>query len=115
MKAMTLAALMAAATPFAAQAETLTLSAPMAGGTLHTYFVDMSVYWVPSDDAFEVVAYYVARDDAATPHKLQMRLEDGDHVVFGLPGEPGAAYGFERTAGTLTVTAAPVQTQLASN
>lgn len=33
---MTLAALIAAATPFAVQADTLTLSTPMAGGTIHT-------------------------------------------------------------------------------
>ncbi|WP_093968594.1 hypothetical protein [Actibacterium lipolyticum] len=113
MKAMTLAALMAAA-PFAVSADTLTLSSPLAGGTLHTNAVDMSVYWTQSDDAFEVVAYYVTRDETA-PQKLQMRLENGDHVVFGLPGQTGTAYSFERVADALVVTTAPVKTELAYN
>ena len=115
MKAMTLAALIGAATPFAVQADTLNLSAPMAGGTIHSDTIDMSVYWTPSEDAFEVVAYYVVREDANVSHKLQMRLESGDHIVFGLPGHTGAAYSFERNAETLTVTTAPVQTDLAFN
>ena len=113
MKAITLAALLAA-TPFAALADTMTLSTPMAGGTIHSNAVDMSVYWTPSGDAFEVVAYYVTRDEMA-PQKLQMRLENGDHVVFGLPGQNGVAFSFERVADALIVTSAPVKTELAYN
>ncbi|QDL91564.1 hypothetical protein FDP22_07060 [Paroceanicella profunda] len=115
MKPLILAALLGAAGTFTAQADTLTLSAPMSGGTVHSGALDMSIYWTPSDEAFEVVAFYTARGDDAAPGKLQMRLEDGDRVVFGLPGHAGTAFSFERTAGALTVIAAPLQTELALN
>lgn len=113
MKALALAAL-TAALPFVATAGELSLSKPLAGATLHDDLVDMSVYWVQSGTAFEVVAHYVTRTEA-TPHRLQMRLEEGDRVVFGLPGLPGLSYGFAREGGALTVTSAATRTDLALN
>lgn len=114
MKSLALAALLAVAAPFGAQADEISLSRPLAGATIHTDLVDMSIYWTPSDTAFEVVAYYVTRDDAA-PRQLRMRLESGDRVVFSLPGLADAAYRFERQGGTLTVASAPLQSDLALN
>ncbi|WP_118138180.1 hypothetical protein [Oceanicella sp. SM1341] len=113
MKTMILAALLGATASVAAQADTLTLATPMSGGTLHAGAVDMSVYWLPAeDDALEVVAYYTERGEEAAPRLLQMRLGAEDRVVFGLPGQAGTAYSFEREAGALRVTAAPVQSDL---
>lgn len=116
MKALALAALLALAAPFGAEADEISLSRPLAGATIHSDLVDMSVYWTPSDTAFEVVAYYVTRADVdAAPRQLRMRLESGDRVVFSLPGLTDAAYRFERQGETLTVASAPLQTDLALN
>ncbi|QDL91540.1 hypothetical protein FDP22_06940 [Paroceanicella profunda] len=113
MKTMILAALLGATASVAAQADTLTLATPMSGGTLHAGAVDMSVYWLPAaDDTLEVVAYYTERGDDAAPRLLQMRLGADDRVVFGLPGQPGTAYSFQRNDGALHVTSAPVQSGL---
>ena len=115
MKALFLAGLLAVVAPLTAQADTLQLSTPMAGETLHTDAVDMSVYWTVSDDAFVVVAYYIAHDEPSTPNRLQMHLRDGERVFFGLPGIEGANFSFERNAGTLIVNSMPVQTLQALN
>lgn len=115
MKALILTTLLATATSFAAQAETITLSTPLAGATLHSDDVDMSVYWTKSGDAYEVVAFYAPRGEGAAPQKLQMLLENGDHVTFSLPGFSGTQYSFERTAGTLTVSGTPLPTVQALN
>lgn len=112
--ALATAALLALA-PLAAQADSLTLPVPLAGGTVHTDRVDMSVFWRASGEAAEVVAYYVSRPDGALPQKLQMRLAPGDRVVFGLPGLPDATYSFERDADGVTVTASPLRSDLALN
>ena len=115
MKALTFAALLVAA-PFTASAETLTLAAPLAGGTVHTDTVDMSVYWTAAgDSASEVVATYVAAGNPAEPQVMRMRLEDGDSVVFGLPGHAGDSWNFARKSGAVTVNAAPLKSQLAMN
>lgn len=114
MKALTLSALIAIA-PVAAIADSLTLSAPMSGGTVHADTVDMSVYWLPSDTAFEVVAQYVDRNRETAPQRLRMRLEQGERVSFGLPGQTGTVYAFARSATALTVTAQPVWTVQAMN
>lgn len=115
MKTLTLITLLTIATPFAAQADTINLSAPMAGATVHTDDVDMSVYWTTSGDAFEVVAFYLPRGAGAETQKLQMRLEDNDSVTFGLPSFEGVQYSFERTSETLTVTGVPLPIVQASN
>ncbi|WP_237220145.1 hypothetical protein [Salipiger sp. CCB-MM3] len=110
-----LLATLAAALPVLAQAEVLTLSEPMAGGTLREGTVDMSVYTLPKGEtASEVVAFYTERV-GAEPLRLAMQLEDGDSTTFGLPGISGVSYRFERTAGVVTVTSAPTKTELALN
>ncbi|APX21377.1 MAG: hypothetical protein CML50_22620 [Rhodobacteraceae bacterium] len=117
MKSLALAALLAAA-PVATLADTLTLAQPRAGGTLHTNTVDMSVYRTDAetDGAFEVVARYIdAGSDADAAKTLRMRLEDGDSVAFGLPGHSGTSWSFTRAGDALTVTSAPLYSQLALN
>ncbi|EPX78619.1 hypothetical protein [Salipiger mucosus] len=113
MKALTLATLLAAA-PVAALADSLTLETPLAGGTVHGGTVDMSVFWQPEGEAHKVVAHYAEPGDAA-PQRLVMLLNDGDNVVFGLPGKRGTEYRFSREADAVTVTAARTRTQLALN
>lgn len=115
MKPFIFAIIFAIGSPLAGHSEELILSAPLSGGTVHTGLVDMSVFWRPDGAAFEVVAYYVDRADAAAPRKLRMRLDEGDRVVFGLPGLPDAAYSFERRNNTVTVTAAALRNDLALN
>jgi hypothetical protein len=112
MKVLTLAALVAAA-PMAVQAETLVLTAPMAAGTLHEESADMSVYWLPDGSAYEVTAVYVEPAEPAAPLSVRMRLEEGDSVVFGLPGVEGVSYAFAREGDALTVTTAPAPTRQA--
>ncbi|WP_226622858.1 hypothetical protein [Alloyangia pacifica] len=101
--------------PMAASAASLTLSEPLAGGTLREGTVDMSIYTQPADAAgIEVVAVYTERA-GAEPLRLAMRLEDGDSTTFGLPGVSGVSYRFERSADAVTVTSAPARTELALN
>lgn len=115
MKPFIFAILFAISAPLAGHAEELTLPAPLAGGTVHTDLVDMSVFWQPDGAGYEVVAYYIDRANATTPRKLQMRLEEGDRVVFGLPGLPDATYSFERRNDAVTVTTAALRSDLALN
>ncbi len=114
MKTLMIAALTALA-PVAALADSVTLNTALAGATLHADTVDMTVYYDADATAFEVVAFYAPRGTTEAPQKLQMRLEDGDSVAFGLPGHTGEVFGFERTADALTITNARAQTQLAMN
>lgn len=102
MKNLTLAALIAAA-PFAAAAEELNLSSPADGGVIQTDRADMSVYWTPEGDMFEVVAAYVSADGSVPVRDLRLQLDDGDAVTFALPGLDNAVFRFERNAETLTV------------
>lgn len=111
-KILTLAAVMAAST-FSAQAETLTLPSPLSGGSLQTHSIDMTAYWLPSDDAFEVVALYAPSYDVTDVSKLQMRLVDGDETTFSLPGFRGTAYLFKRTGDILSITSIPTAVQQA--
>jgi len=96
-----------------AQAETLTLTSPLSGGTLQTHSIDMTAYWVPSDEAFEVVAYYAPSYDVSEVAKLQMRLADGDETTFSLPGFRGTVYNFKRTGDALSITSVPTAVQFA--
>ncbi|WP_353471599.1 hypothetical protein PVT71_09800 [Salipiger sp. H15] len=101
--------------PLAASAASLTLSEPLAGGTLHEGTVDMSIYTQPVDETgVEVVAFYTERA-GAEPLRVAMRLEEGDSATFGLPGISGVTYRFERSAEAVTVTSAPARTELAMN
>ncbi|SDI37351.1 hypothetical protein [Alloyangia pacifica] len=113
-KAPLLAAL-AIALPVVASAGSLTLSEPLAGGTLREGTVDMSVYTQPAGETgVEVVAFYTERA-GAEPLRLAMRLEEGDSTTFGLPGVSGVSYRFERSADAVIVTSAPARTELALN
>ena len=115
MKSIILAAALAVGVPTLCQADRLLLSQPLAGGTLHSEGVDMSAYWTPSEDVLEVVAFYTVRGARSDPQKLRMSLRDGDRIVFGLPGQAGSTYRFERNAETVTVTSAALESDLALN
>ncbi|MCF7699343.1 hypothetical protein [Loktanella sp. M215] len=106
MKTMILAALLV--TPLAATADSIILSAPLAGQTLHTDDVDMSVYFTDSDTTLGVVAVYAPRTADATPSMLQMDLADGESTTFGLPGYGQASYTFARSGDAVTVTGTPL-------
>ena len=110
MKALTLAALIAAA-PVASLADSLTLAAPLAGGTVHAAGTDLSAYWIEDGDAAELVAYYTT--GGAAPQPLRLRLTEGDRVVFGLPGQSAATWSFAREAGAVTITGEALHSQLA--
>lgn len=95
-------------------ADTITLSAPMAGATLQDSAVDMSVYWTDAGDAYALVATYVTDDAPTDPARLHMQLKDGDRVSFGLPGADSRLFTFARDGGAVSVTSARVGVDLAS-
>jgi ABC-type glycerol-3-phosphate transport system substrate-binding protein len=98
------AALSAAPLASAAQAETISLSAPLAGATLHSNDIAMSAYFVEADaGAFKVVVTYVGDAPSDRPQRIVMALSDGDKVQFGLPGRPGTLYAFSRNGGVVTI------------
>lgn len=98
-----------------AQADSLTLPAEMAGGTLGHAGVDMSVFWVAQPGGYAVTARYVTPTAVEGEAQLRMLLQDGDVVSFGLPGVGGQHYSFAAQGGAITVTATRSWMQLASN
>ncbi len=103
------AALIASLAAPAAMADIVTLETPVAGATLHSDDVDMSVYYTENaDQAFEVVAFYTDSDAPQQPARLVMALSDGDSVRFGLPGYTGTLYEFSRNGDRVTVSDMPV-------
>ena len=104
------------ALPVAAAAETVTLSAPLQAATVHHATVDMSVYWTKSGEALEVVAHYASKANPEDTGRLVLALNEGDDVLFGLPGQAGQLFGFSRHGDALTVaTARPSMPKLALN
>lgn len=114
MKTFLTAALISAAAT-AGAADTIELSEPMAGASLHDGIVDMAVYWTEDGSAQKVVATYAPKNDHDNTGRLLMHLEDGDKVTFGLPGHAGVVYSFAREGDTLRVDTAPTAMQLALN
>lgn len=104
------AALFAAALPASAAMNqaALTLAAPMAGASLETGPVDMSVYYVRGEGkALDVVATYVTDSAPDQPRQLVMSLSDGDSVRFSLPGQLDTLYSFARNGNAVTVSSQP--------
>ncbi len=102
--ALSAALITTAIAPTPASAGSVTLNAPMAGVTLQSRDVDMSLYFVETAGGrFEVVATYVGDTTPNDPGRFVMSLADGDSTSFGLPGHPGVQYGFSRTDSSVTV------------
>lgn len=102
------AAVLTAIAPAAALADGLTLSAPLAGATLHGEAADVSVYFAETEgDVFEVVASYVTDAAPSNPNRIVMALGDGDAVAFALPGQPGTLYSFARAGSQIRIGADP--------
>ncbi|MBU3031544.1 hypothetical protein [Paracoccus marinaquae] len=94
-----------AAAPATAMADSITLTVPATGASLHSESVDMNVYFTDAaGSAYEVVATYVSDSAPDQPQRLIMALEDGDDVSFALPAHPETLYNFQRKGGILTVT-----------
>lgn len=94
-----------AVSAIAANADTISLYAPMQAASLHTGGVDMVVYYLDHDDHFEVVATYADGAEPFDPARLKMALVDGDDVNFGLPGQPQVSYGFTRDGDVVEIEA----------
>lgn len=108
-------ALFAAALPASAAMtqDALTLAAPMAGATLTSGPVDMSLYYIRGEGkALNVVATYVTDDAPAQPRQLVMSLKDGDSVQFSLPGHLDTLYSFARHGDAVSVSSQPVQSRI---
>ena len=90
----------------AASTNSVTLEAPLAGATLSSKEIAMSVYFTETKSgAFEVVATYLgATEDQA--RRIVMALSDGDNLQFGLPGHKGKLYQFVRNGDAVTVSEA---------
>ena len=89
----------------AANAETITLNAPMAAASVHSGGIDMVVYYLEQPDHFQIVATYVSQDDPSNPSRMNMGFNDGDRVSFALPGESQVTYTFARSGDTVQVDA----------
>lgn len=105
-------AAVAAATLFAsattAPAASVTLDAPLAGASLSSADIAMSVYFTETEGgALEVVVTYL---DAAEdqPRRIVMALADGDDLQFGLPGHKGTLYQVVRAGEAVTISEAAV-------
>lgn len=96
-------------------ADEMTLTSPMAAETLHEGGLDMNVYFVEAEEGYEVIGTYTARAGAYAPARIQMLMQDGDSVAFGMPGVQDVLYSFERTGDTLHVSADNTGLQYASN
>ena len=112
MKVLAIAALAAAlstnavAAP-AATMNTVVLDDPLAGATLSSGAITMSIYFTEAaGDAFEVVVTYL--DDAAQdqPRRIVLALSDGENLRFGLPGHQGKLYEFGRNGDAVTISEA---------
>lgn len=80
---------------------------PIEATSLAVGGVRMVAYFVPAaGDLYDVTATWVGTD-AAAPHRLTLRLGDGERVSFGLPGHDGTTFTFAREADALTIAAAP--------
>ena len=102
--ALSAALITTAIAPTAASAGSVTLNAPMAGITLQSRDVDMSLYFIETAGGrYEVVATYVGDTTPNDPGRLVMSLADGDSTSFGLPGHPVILYEFARKGGAVTV------------
>lgn len=88
-----------------AQADEITLQAPMAAASLHDGGIDMVVYFMDRDDHYEVVATYATVANPVDPARLRMGLADGDRTEFSLPGLSHVSYAFSRTGQTVRVEA----------
>jgi hypothetical protein len=100
--------LAAALAPLSASAGEIVLSRPLEAASLHENRLDMSVYF--SEDragGYVVVATYAPKAAPDQAGRVTMRLDEGDAVHFGLPGQSGAIYGFARSGGKVAVTVAP--------
>ena len=99
------AATLAALPAFADEAR---MSAPIEAGSLSSGDIAFVAYYVPlADDAFEVTATWLGDEDAE-PHRLSMRLDEGDRVAFSLPGHMDTLLTFSRDFDAVTVRAEPV-------
>jgi hypothetical protein len=104
MKAFALAALLGATLMAPAHAEEVTISKPLAAGSLHDGPLDMVAYWleVPGD-ALEVTATFRDRATDNEPMRIVMPMQDGDALAFGMPGYAGSLYSFARSGKELNI------------
>lgn len=104
MKAFAIAALLGATLLAPAQAEEVTISQPLAAGSLHEGTLDMVAYWLEvAEGALEVTATF--RDPATDmePMRVVMPMQDGDSLSFGMPGYPYQLYTFARRQSEVTI------------
>ena len=97
-KTFALAAVFGAALIAPAQAEEVTISKPMAAGSLHEGPLDMVAYWMDGPEgSLELTATFRDRATDDEPMRIVMPMRDGDSLAFGMPGYRGLLYSFART------------------
>ena len=104
MKTFALATLFGATLMAPAHAEEVTISQPLAAGSLHEGALDMVAYWleVPGG-ALEVTATFRDRATNDEPMRIAMPMQDGDALAFGMPGYTGSLYSFARSGKDLNI------------
>ena len=99
-----LAALLGATLMAPAHAEDVTISRPLAAGSLHEGALDMVAYWLEGPDgALEVTATFRDRATDDEPMRVVMPLQDGEALAFGMPGHEGALYRFARSGQAIRI------------
>lgn len=115
MKPLLLSMIAALALGSAAAAQDVTLSAKLEAGTLHAGDVDMVAYRTDLENgAYEVTAYFRARNSWAQPERVMLQLQDSDAVTFAMPSEPRMLYTFSRTADVVQISANYVPVEMIS-
>lgn len=105
LSAFVLTAALSAAIPMSpALADTIRLSTPRDGATLHSGGIDMSAYFLAAaEDAFEVAVTYVDNAQPYQPRQMIMALREGDQTTFALPELPSILYTFSRDDDAITI------------
>ena len=103
-KTFALAAVLGAALIAPAQAEEVTISKPMAAGSLHEGPLDMVAYWLDGPEgSLELTATFRDRETDDEPMRIVMPMQNGDSLSFGMPGYRGTLYSFARTGREISI------------
>ncbi len=103
-KTIALVAVLGAALITPVYAEEVTISKPMAAGSLHEGPLDMVAYWMDSPEgSLELTATFRDRATDDEPMRIVMPMQDGDALSFGMPGYEASLYNFARSGQAITI------------
>ncbi len=114
-KAIATAAVLGTALIAPAHAEEVTISKPVAAGSLHEGPLDMVAYWLEGPKgALELTATFRDRETDDEPMRIVMPMKDGDALSFGMPGYRGTLYSFARSGREISISVETVPALIAA-